>query len=96
MSKSIMQDSKRCYFCGRQVGLEEHHIFGGVANRKLSERYGLKIWCCDYHHRDPKNGVQYNREVNQKMKQLAQIAFEARHSHEEWMQVFRKNYLWKD
>ena len=95
MSKSIMQDSKRCFICGRQVGLEEHHVLGGVANRPLSEKYGLKVWLCHEHHTG-KDGAQYNRELGDKLKRLAQIAFEAGHSHDEWMQLFRKNYLWKD
>ena len=48
MAKSIMQmDWDTCYLCGRNriaypCGLEEHHVFGG-ANRKFSEKYGLKI-----------------------------------------------------
>ena len=61
--------------------------------RKLAEQYGLCIWCFDYHHLDPKEGVQYNRAKADSLKRLAQIAFEARHSHKEWMQTFRKNYL---
>ena len=74
-------------------GLECHHIMAGVANKKLSEKYGLTIMLCNKHHTDPKEGVQYNPELNKSVKRLAQIAFEARHSHDEWMQVFRKNYL---
>ena len=27
------------------------------------------------------------------LKRLGQIAFEARHSHEEFMEIFKKNYL---
>ena len=51
--KSIMQTKKECYVCRELVGtemslpdtgLEMHHIFGGTANRKLSEKYGLKVW----------------------------------------------------
>ena len=87
-----MQNVKRCYLCGAVVGLEEHHVFGGVANRKLSEKYGLKVWLCQEHHTG-KDGAQYNRALNQSLKRLAQIAFEARHSNEEWMQIIRKNYL---
>ena len=95
-SKSIIQQGDpRCFICGRVSGLERHHILGGFSskNRDMSEKYGLWIWCCDFHHRDPKQGVQYNAELNKSMKRLAQIAFEARHSHDEWMQIFRKNYL---
>lgn len=92
-SKSIMQrGDPRCFFCGKTVDLERHHAMTGP-NRKWAEQYGLWIWCCDYHHLDPKEGVQYNRKKADGLKRLAQIAFEARHSHDEWMETFRKNYL---
>ena len=41
MADSIVQTEKECWFCGARAGLEEHHIFAGVANRKISEKYGL-------------------------------------------------------
>lgn len=87
-----MQNGERCYLCGSRVNLERHHVLGGVANRPLSEQYGLWVYLCHNCHTGT-DGAQYNRERNQSLKRLAQIAFEARHSHEEWMQVFRKNYL---
>lgn len=82
----------RCYFCGRVTELERHHVLGGVANRPLSEKYGLWVWLCHEHHTG-NSGAQYVREKGDELKRLAQIAFEARHSHEEWMEVFKKNYL---
>jgi len=63
-----------------------------VANRPISERYGLKIMCCNEHHVG-KDGVQYNKEKNLKLKQDAQRAFEQEHSRELWMKLIRKNYL---
>ena len=91
--KSIVQtDGSRCFVCGRMTDLECHHILGGTANRKLSDQYGLTVMLCHEHHTG-KNGAQYNRQLGDSMKRLAQIAFEARYSHEEWMNVFRKNYL---
>ena len=93
-SKSIIQRGEpRCFLCGSVTGLERHHILGGVANRPLSERFGLWVWLCDFDHRDPKEGVQYNRKKGDALKRLAQIAFEAKHSHAEWMETFKKNYL---
>ena len=93
MAKSILQQGDpMCFFCGAQTGLERHHAMTGP-NRKHAEKYGLWVWCCDYDHLDPKEGVQYNRQKADSLKRLAQIAFEARHSHEEWMQIIRKNYL---
>ena len=92
MGKSIMQKSERCFICGRVTDLERHHVLGGTANRKLSEKYGLTVYLCHEHHTG-KDGVQYDRKKGDALKRLAQIAFEARYSHDEWMQVFRKNYL---
>lgn len=91
--KSIIQHEKVCFLCGSRVGLEEHHIFGG-ANRKWSEAYGLKVWLCGIQcHREGMNSVHKNRAVSDRLKRLGQIAFEARHTHEEFMKIFGKNYL---
>ena len=92
-SKSIVQrGDQRCFFCGKTVGLERHHILGGVANRPLSERWGLWVYCCHDCHTG-KDGVQYDRKKADSLKRLGQIAFEARHSHDEWMNIFKKNYI---
>ena len=91
--KSIIQrGKKRCFICGRVIDLQLHHVIGGPANRKLSDKYGLVVWLCMEHHTGPA-GVHLNRKTGDSLKRLAQIAFEARHSHDEWMEVFRKNYL---
>lgn len=49
MAKSIMQqDDNECYLCGANGTMDHlhwHHVFGGP-NRKLSERYGLKVRIC--------------------------------------------------
>ena len=87
-----MQNGERCYLCGRVTGLERHHVLGGVANRPLSEKYGLWVYLCHDCYTG-KDGAQYDRKKGDALKRLAQIAFEARHSHEEWMETFRKNYL---
>ena len=91
MAKSIMQKGERCFICGRMTDLERHHVMAGP-NRKWSEAYGLTVLLCHEHHVG-KDGVQYNRKRGDALKRLAQIAFEARHSHDEWMRIFRKNYL---
>ena len=52
MAKSIMITEKgKCYICRRFIQTEEHHIFEG-ANRKASEKYGLKLDVCRFCHRD--------------------------------------------
>jgi hypothetical protein len=64
----------------------------GTANRKLSEKYGLWVYLCHDCHTGTE-GAQYNCGTGLKLKQIAQTAFEYKHSHEEWMEIFRKNYL---
>lgn len=88
----MQKGDPRCFICGRMTELERHHVLGGVANRPLSEKYGLWVWLCREHHTG-KAGAQYDRKTGDSLKRLAQIAFEARYSHDEWMNVFRKNYL---
>ena len=89
---SILQHEKRCWVCGRVTGLEVHHIFAGIANRTLSEKYGLKVWLCHEHHTG-KHGAQYDPVLNRQLKQDAQYAFEKVYGHAKWMAVFMKNYL---
>lgn len=92
MSSSIVQSEKECWFCGARARLEEHHIFAGTANRRISEKYGLKVWLCNDHHTGAK-GAQYDPERNLELKQEAQRKFEALYSHDMWMRLIRKNYL---
>ena len=89
-----MQEEKRCWFCGRECGLERHHVLSGTANRKLSEQYGLWVWLCRDCHTG-KSGAQYDPDKNRQLKIEAQIAFEGLYGHEKWMQVFRRNYIFE-
>lgn len=73
--KSIIQDEKKCFITGRTYWLEEHHIFFGRAYRKLSEKYGLKVWLTRELHRGS-SGVHFNRELDLKLKRIAQEKFE--------------------
>lgn len=105
MSKSIMQSANECYLCRMELtekdiwerlpdkDLEEHHIMHGTANRKQSERYGLKVKLCIEHHRTGDKAVHRCRETDIKLIQAGQKRFEELYSHEKWMQVFMKNYL---
>lgn len=98
MSKSIMQTEKECYISreifGERcvVGLEEHHIFFGNPGRKLSEKYGLKVWLTYEHHRGD-DGVHMHRRIDLWLKKRAQEKFEETHTREEFIQIFGRNYL---
>ncbi len=95
MAKSIMQDEKKCYICGCHNWLEEHHIFNGNPNRKISEKHGLKVWLCHNCHNEPPHGVHHNRENALKLKAEAQEAAMLYYgwSKDEFRKIFGKNYL---
>ena len=90
--KSIVQSKKECFVCETTQNLECHHIFHGTANRKLAEKYGLKLWLCNLHHTGAE-GVHRSKEFDEHLKRIGQRAFEETHSREEFMKIFGKNYL---
>lgn len=65
----------------------------GTANRKQSEKYGLKVWLCCEDHRTGKEAVHRCREIDLKLICIAQRKFEELYGHDKWMEVFMKNYI---
>jgi hypothetical protein len=63
----------------------------GTANRKLSEKYGLKVYLCAEHHRG-NAGVHHNASLDLKLKQMAQSRFEEVHPELSFIKIFGKNY----
>lgn len=90
--KSILQESKECFFCGTTLNLERHHVIFGTAGRKTSDKLGLTVWLCSDHHRGRYSPHQ-NREVDLRLKRFAQSCYEDKHSRDEWMQKVGRNYL---
>lgn len=92
---SIIQEEKACIFTGYTKNLEEHHIFYGTGKRKLSEKYGLKVWVrADLHkftrysiHQNPNEGLDL------RLKKLGQRIFESRYPELDFIEIFGKNYL---
>lgn len=94
--KSIMQNRKECFNCMTYSNLEEHHIFFGVANRKLAEKDGLKVWLCPECHRGT-HGVhgKEGHTLDMFIKSIAQMEY-MRHykkTKEDFIQRYGKNYL---
>ncbi len=91
--KSILQTTKECYVCGTTYNLHEHHCIYGSANRKLSEKYGLKVWLCQYHHTG-QAGVHFDKDLDTQLKKLAQTRFEAKFgANISFREVFGRNYI---
>lgn len=102
--KSIMHNKKdhTCYLCMMLHGddsiknvLQEHHVIFGNGRRKLSEKYGLKVYLCFYHHEydGGKEAVHRNAEMAEILRQEAQRVFEEKYPELSFREIFGKNYL---
>lgn len=87
--KSIIQDSKECYLCGRSDSLECHHAIHGTANRKLADQDGLTVWLCvECHTNLHQRGWQDNE-----LKRMAQTVWERTYgTREEFIKRYGKSY----
>ena len=75
-----------------KANLEEHHVMFGN-DHAFAEAEGLKVNLCPKHHRNGGAAVHNNQEHAELLMAKAQEAYERAHSHEEWMEGGRKNYL---
>lgn len=92
--KTVLQNEKECFFCKTTIGLEDHHIFYGVKNRRVSEKYGLKVWLCHDHHTGTAQSVHMNKIMNKALKVLAQKEFERLYgTREDFIKEFGISYL---
>ncbi len=94
MSKSIIQGEKVCFITGDSYNLHSHHIFGGSC-RKLSEKYGLKIWLRADWHNMSNYGIHFDSELNNRVKKVTQKIAMAFYgwSTEDFIRIFGRNYI---
>lgn len=99
--KSILHDKKdrTCFLCmmlhnddSPKANLHEHHVIHGWANKKLSEKYGLKVYLCLYHHEIGREAVHQNDRLNKMLKAYAQRTFEKKWPEKDFYGIFGKNY----
>lgn len=93
--KSIIQDNKCCYVCGRKSNLHSHHIFFGK-NRKKADEDGLTVYLC-YDHHEGTNGVhgKNGHELDLMLKETAEYCWLANHNKDknEFIKRYGKNYV---
>lgn len=90
--KSIIQEKKECFFCGKTSDLHNHHVFEG-RNRDNSDDYGLTIYLCPYHHDMSDDSVHFNKIYKKLMRIIGQMYFEQKWgSTEDFIEIFRRNY----
>jgi len=84
----ITSDLTHCIVCGSYYAINKHEVFFGK-NRQNSIDNGLVIPLCLNHH----NMIHNNIELDAYWKRIAQQKFEEEHSRDEFMNIFKKNYL---
>ena len=89
-----------CYLCVRLHGdyrchpmVHEHHIYGGTANRSISEAAGLKVYLCPEHHELGMEAVHKNYEYMRLIQKDGQRAYEQTHTREDFMALIGRSYL---
>jgi len=99
--KSVIPGNRpnECFIC-HCVGTEEHHIFG-ASDRKVSEKYGLKVNLCWEHHygrygahgMDGKQIQEYLHQVGQERIEEIWIKEGEKYPRARFIEEFRKSYL---
>ena len=81
-----------CVYCG-SPNIQRHHIIGGTANRKISDKHGYIIPLCYEHHLGG-NGIHRNRGMQEYWMELAQRHYEMhRGTRADFIREFGKSYL---
>ena len=97
MNSILQSDKSRCFRCKMITKTEEHHIFGGKANRPKSEKYGLKVYLChNCHNRDYKHkSIHFDKEEMLKLHKIGEQAFldYYKKTKQDFREIFGRNYL---
>lgn len=57
-----------CEICGTPYGVEDHHIIFKSIVKPLDKCPKNHVYLCNIHHRDHRNGVHFNSELDQELK----------------------------
>lgn len=100
MKSIIIQPEHKgyCCICGKPY-VEEHHCFGGNANRRLADEDGLTLPLCPEHHNSGNMSVHMNKEMKVMSHMIGQLAYELEmvstgqaKTKEEAKEMFRRRY----
>ena len=83
-----------CFLCGKSgmaVPLDRHHIFGGTANRQVSERYGMVLYLCRDCHRKAHTDAETAKQLHVYGQRLWMSATDG--DLRDFIKAFGRNYL---
>lgn len=86
-SKSLFEcEDGICFICGAHTDTVRHELFRGTSDRRISKAVGLHITVCPKCHEIAHKSEDAWHKVGQRM-------FEHYHSHDDFMELFGRNYL---
>lgn len=89
----LVDDMEHCIVCGRPYP-ECHHVFMGVANRPIADKYGYVLPLCQEHHTGSAECPHRNRKIDLAYKCMAQRHFEANKGNRAmFIELFGRSYL---
>lgn len=101
--KSVLHNKQdgTCYLCmllhddSSRKQTQEHHVFYGISSRRMSEKYGMKVYLCQHHHTydGGEEAVHRNHDVDIKLKRIAQEIFEGKYPQLNFREIFGKSYM---
>lgn len=94
LTSVFTDDMDHCIFTESPY-VERHHIFGGWANKTLSEKYGFVVPLrYDLHPNGVRADRRYAKQIDEYLKKMAQEYYENHYgTREEFMKVFGRSYL---
>lgn len=91
MESIITDDMEHCLICGSPY-VQIHHVIGGTANRKLSDKYKLVVPLCREHHTG-NSGVHFDKAFDRELKRQAEWRWiEEYGTEEDFIKIFGKSY----
>lgn len=104
----IQQDATVCFAQDGECSgpIEEHHCIYGRGRRKISDKEGLVVYLCEFHHRGKKGVHRDGTDLKEELKRIAQQAWEEKYikeypyqnhaeeaAREAWIRMMGRNYL---
>lgn len=91
---SILQEDKRCYVCNTRDNIHIHEVFFGK-NRQKSIEDGCCVYLCGKHHNQSNDGVHFNKELDNELKQQMQLYWMKKYNKtkEDFIKRYGRNYL---
>lgn len=89
----LVNDMEHCIVCNSPY-VHIHHVFFGVANRPISDKYGYVLPLCQEHHTGSVQSPHRDRKTDLSYKRMAQEHFEANKGNRAmFIQLFGRSYL---